>query len=503
MPAATTEEVNPIRGNDQTEYEQDYADSLRPGLNDQYRAWAEWTIGERLVVVKAARHKMAAMTREFAAAISPELGRTAAETLVAELLPLLAAGRFLEQRAEKVLRTRRMGRWGLPFWLAGLKSEVQRVPFGRVMVIGPANYPLFLPGVQTWQGLVAGNAVVWKPGRGGYEVARLFADAMYAAGLPRDVLRITDESIDAAEREIAAGVGKVFFTGSASSGQLLLKRLADTLTPCVLELSGCDAVVVLPTADLDRVVKALVFGMRLNRSATCMAPRRVLLVDATESRRTKFVGMLQDALRMIGRVELHETVRCQMSRLLDEARKAGATILGDVQVKGCEPVLILNASATMSIAQADIFAPVLMVIDVKGDAGVVAAQESCPFGLTASIFGDEAEAKRLATKLTTGTVMVNDLIVPAADPRVPFGGRAHSGFGVTRGTEGLLEMTAIRTVAVGKGRSVRHYEAIGPAHEGLFRGVILASHSATFQERLRGIRELITGVKGCEQNDQV
>jgi aldehyde dehydrogenase (NAD+) len=98
--------------------------------------------------------------------------------------------------------------------------------------------------------------------------------------------------------------------------------------------------------------------------------------------------------------------------------------------------------------RSDVFAPVLTVIDIEGEAGMLATLEACPFGLTTSIFGDEGEARRLAAKLSVGTVLVNDLIVPTADPRVPFGGRRQSGFGVTRGMEGLLEMTAVKTVAI-------------------------------------------------------
>ncbi len=77
---------------------------------------------------------------------------------------------------------------------------------------------------------------------------------------------------------IAAGVDKVFLTGSAATGTAVLHQLAPHLTPAVMELSGCDAVFVLPGADLDRTVAALAFGLRLNGSATCMAPRRLFLV---------------------------------------------------------------------------------------------------------------------------------------------------------------------------------------------------------------------------------
>ena len=136
-------------------------------LREAQRAWAGLAIQERLAVLRRARFAMSRRSDAFCDAIPSDLCRTPAETMVAEVLPLLASCQFLERRAEKILRVRRLGRRGLPLLLAGVSAEVQRVPYGVVLVLGPANYPLFLPGVQTLQALAAGNAVVLKPGRGG------------------------------------------------------------------------------------------------------------------------------------------------------------------------------------------------------------------------------------------------------------------------------------------------------------------------------------------------
>ncbi len=293
--------------------------------------WTEVSLSERLRIIKMARYRIASTSTSFADAISPELQRTSADTLVAEVLPLLAACKFLEQEATRVLETRKLGRRGLPFWLFGLANEVQRVPFGKILIIGPSNYPLLLPGVQAMQALVAGNSVIWKPGHGGKAVADLMAQVLYDVGLPKEAIRVTDESVEAANREIDAGVDKVFFTGSSGSGHQLLSRLASSIIPSVAELSGCDGVIVLPSADLERVVKALLFGMRLNGSATCMAPRRVLLVDAALDRRTTFLEMLKRGMQSVGKVALSHKVWTKLSALLDDARQRGAVVIGDVR----------------------------------------------------------------------------------------------------------------------------------------------------------------------------
>lgn len=458
------------------------------------KEWASRPIPHRLAVLKRSRHLFASRTSELCDAISPELSRNAADTRVAEILPLLEACRFLERSAIPILAPKRLGRKGLPFWLSGVLSEVHRVAMGRILVIAPSNYPLFLPGVQVLQALAAGNCVVWKPGRGGGAVAAVVASTLRDAGLPEGLLQVTDESVQAAQDVIAEGVDKVFFTGSAASGRLLLKQLAETLTPCVAELSGCDAVFVLPSADLARVVKALAFGMRLNGSATCMAPRRVILVGADEKRRKKFAGMLLTALDWVKGVRLSDQVRRELHILIEDAIHGGAQIHGELETMQ-QPIVMTSVTPSMLAAQSDIFAPVLAVMDAQDGTEAIDLHQACPYALTAAIFGDERQARKLAMEITAGTVTINDLIVPTADPRVPFGGRRSSGFGVTRGAEGLLEMTAPKTIAARRGSSTRHFDATIAAHQALFDGVITASHRATWRERLSGLRQIVSAAR--------
>ena len=471
---------------------------LQP-ISSTQTAWAELAISRRLAILRRARHDLATRADELATSISTQLSRTPADTIASEILPLLEAIRFLERRAPNILRPGRLGRSGLPFWLSGVDTEIHRVPFGKVLIIGPANFPLFLPGAQAFQALAAGNAVVWKPGLGGAPVALLVADALRRAGLPGDLLSITEDTIEAGQSALRAGADKVFFTGSASIGRALLRQLAETTTPCVAELSGNDAVVVLPSADLERVVAALAFGLRLNGSATCMAPRRILLVDCPAPRRQIFVEKLRSALDRVTPITLPSTTRRLLTRLVEDAQQKGATVIGDPKSESIRPILLLGGTPAMEAAQADIFAPMLMLLQVEGTVGVLAAQAACPLALTTSIFGDEREASSLAAKLASGTVLLNDLIVPTADPRVPFGGRRGSGFGVTRGSEGLLEMTAVKVISSRRGRSRRHYDPTGEPHRALFGGILTAVHAGTIGQRWSGLKRTIAAAMELKQ----
>ena len=466
------------------------------------RAWAERSVAERLGVLTVWRHAISGQTEAFCRAVAAGPDRTDADVLVTEILPLLGACEYLEDKAQYVLKQRRLGRSGRPFWLGKVRSEVCRVALGRILVIGPSNYPLFLPGVQVLQALAAGNAVTWKPGRGGREVAKLFASTMTEAGMPRELLRVTEESDEAGIAAVAAGADKVFFTGSAAAGRKVMRALVETATPCVMELSDSSAVIVLPKADLGRVVAAVVFGMRLNGSATCMAPRRLLVMGSTTARREELVRQLQAEFLAVPRVLLGASVSKLLKQLVEEARAQGATVIGELSKsdelgvdQGQGPVLVVGATAEMRLTRTEIFAPVLSVIDVTDTGAIVAAQRACPYALTVSIFGEESAARRLATRIRVGTVVINDLIAPTADPRVPFGGRRASGFGVTRGAEGLLEMTGVKTLLVQRGASRRHYEATSEAHAKLFRGLILAGHAKTWMQRWFGVRQLIMAAR--------
>jgi aldehyde dehydrogenase (NAD+) len=114
----------------------------------------------------------------------------------------------------------------------------------------------------------------------------------------------------------------------------------------------------------------------------------------------------------------------------------------------------------------------------------------CGYALTVAIFGKEHEALKLAREVRAGTVLLNDLIAPTADARVPFGGARESGFGTTRGAEGLLEMTAVKTLLIRRGRNTRHFAATSAEHLPLFEGMVRATHAKKLAARWAGLRQL-------------
>jgi acyl-CoA reductase-like NAD-dependent aldehyde dehydrogenase len=410
-------------------------------------------------------------------------GRTLAETLVAEVLPLVDACRFLERQAPRLLAPKRLPARGRPFWLWGGSLEIHRDPLGVVLIIASSNYPLFLPGVQAVQALAAGNAVLLKPGRGGSAAARALAHFLAAAGLDRRLLQVLPEAPAVAQAVIHAGIDKVLMTGAVSSGAAVLAELAPRLTPAVMELSGCDAAFVRADAHVQLVGRALAFALRLNGGATCIAPRRVFVARPLVAR---LETALTYAANAMAPCAVAPAMAARLQELVAEACAQGARCLaGDfLPEHRLTPVVIADAVPTMRLLQADVFAPVLALVPVNSDDDALAAAAQCPYALGATVFGQEVGARALAQRVYAGVVVVNDVIVPTADPRLPFAGRGHSGFGVTRGAEGLLELTHIKAVAIRRGRWRPHYEPPLPQDATLFRDYLVAAHGASLRGRV-------------------
>ncbi len=454
------------------------ARSAQPG-------WRAVAIPERLRMLRHFRGRLAVGAESLCRSVSLP-NRTPKDTIAAEILPLADACRFLERNAARILRSRRETNRNRPWWLGAVSTTTYREPRGIVLIVGPRNYPLFLPGVQTLQALAAGNAVLWKPAPGGSPIALRFAQLMEEAGLPADLLHVLPEAPEAARAAIRGGVDLVVLTGSSETGRLVLHQAADTLTPAVMELSGCDAVFVRDDADIGLAVQALMFGLRFNGSATCLAPRRVFVARKCYAALCRGLADSASALPLL---VVDSRLRSRVIGLARAAIAGGARLLcGDLEAENgpnMSPIILADARPEMELLQSDIFAPVLCLVPVDDDDQAVAAADKCPYALGAAVFGKRDGAENLARRLNVGCVVVNDLIVPTADPRVPFAPRRRSGFGVTRGAEGLLEMTVVKSVVTRERGPRRHLDPAGPQDLRIVRSLLEMSHGPTLGGRIR------------------
>ncbi len=465
------------------------------------QAWAQEFPRFRMRIIGKLASILAARYREFLPLIERP-NATEAEKLSSELLPLADACRFTSRIGRQALAKRnvsfRYGAW----WLGRIGVQVMREPWGTILIVGPSNYPLFLPGVQIIQALAAGNAVVVKPAPGGLAVLELLKACLVEAGLPPGLIQLLPTTVEAAQATIQHGVDKVLLTGSIHTGHAVMRQLAETITPATMELSGCDAVFILPQANLQLATQVIGYALRLNGGATCIAPRRIFVPSDSA---TTFIEFLRAELKttsaafQVAPAALVATRRTAQLALDDGAEILCGTIPNDGDTT-MRPLVIGRVTADMEIARSDLFAPVVCLMEVDSMEEALIEDRRCPYSLGASVFGPTSNAEHLASKISAGCVVVNDIIVPTADPRVAFGGRDQSGWGVTRGLEGLLEMSRIKTICIRRGRWMPHLNARDAQDTNMLGLLLQLFHAPSFRTRWTALRDLIQHTRNASKN---
>ena len=487
-------------------------------LRDSRAAQSDWAarpLRERLNVLTRFRRLLVSHREDWLDRLARP-GRLRAESLVAEVLPLADGCRYLERVAPRLLRPTTESTAGRPSWCWGHRVVHRRLPWGVVLVIGPGNYPLFLPGIQTLQALAAGNAVVWKPGQGGLAVAQLFQQLWVEAGGDARLVGLLSEDAADAETAIDQGVDLILLTGSTASGRAVLSRAASRVTPALVELSGCDAVCVLDSADVRLAARAVAFGLNWNASATCVAPRRLFV---THRRRAEFEAALVAELATLPAKPVEARAMSLARALVAEALADGATRLTHhdesfvptglgsataglssrannwqqqpADATSVRPLVLTSGRDEMRLAQTDLFAPVALVIPVDADDAIPALDAICPYALGISVFGDQKPAQRLASQLRAGCIVINDLIAPTADPRLSFGGAGASGFGPTRGPLGLLALTRPQAQLTQTLPFRPHLAHLAQPNECQLAALLELEHGQGLLSRLRALARLL------------
>lgn len=465
------------------------------------RAWVDRPIRDRLQLVRRLRHALAEHAHRLCLAATHDIGRSADEVLATDVVPTAEALRFLERRTTRILRPRRVPGRDRPWWLFGERETVYRRPLGVVGVIGTWNYPILLNAVPIAQALVAGNGVLWKPSELAPTVGEAMHELFLAAGFPPDLFARLPATREAGPQLLEADVDHVLFTGSVDVGRRIAIRCAERLIPTTLELSGCDALFVLADADPVLAARAAWYGATLNLGQTCISVRRVFVHRTLHDAFVEAITPLAKGARTEPLALLSQAT--QVERLVGDAVKRGARILGTDEIPVAHdepprfrPTVLIGASPEMAVCREASFAPVVAVIPFDDESELVKLTDECSFGLGASVFTASPErAFELAARLRVGSVSVNDAIVGTAHPAVPFGGVRQSGWGVTRGEEGLLAMTVPQVVTVRRGKFRPHYGAADrPAIAEALRGLLAWGHAARGADRRAGLRRMIRGL---------
>jgi len=341
-------------------------------------------------------------------------------------------------------------------------SVVIKEPVGVCGFITPWNYPLHQIVAKVAPALAAGCTMVLKPSQETPLTAFLFAEIVHEAGLPAGVFNVVGGSGSVVGEAIARHpeIDMVSITGSTGAGIRVAELAAHTVKRVCQELGGKSANIVLEDADLKGAVTRSINDITFNSGQTCSALTRLLVPRALHDEAVQIARTLADNVQpgdpaspttFMGPM-VSEQQRNSVVKYIQKGIDEGATLIigGTEKPAGLEngayvrPTVFANVHNNMTIAQEEIFGPVLCIIPYDNEADAVAIANDTPYGLSGAVWAkDTDKAVQIARKIRTGQLLING---GAFNPLAPFGGYKQSGNGRELGPLGLHEFTELKSL---------------------------------------------------------
>jgi len=342
------------------------------------------------------------------------------------------------------------------------KGYVRWLPIGPILAVMPWNFPFWQVFRFAAPALMAGNAAVVKHASNvpqcALAIEEVFRDASFPEGLVRTLL-LAGAQVEPviADRRVRA----VTLTGSSATGARIAAAAGQALKKAVLELGGSDPFIVLRDADLAAAAATGVRARHQNAGQSCIAAKRFLIADAVRDDFERLfvqgvealrIGDPLDAATQIGPLARHD-LRENLERQISGSIRMGARLLTGGKRWGDRgafytPTVLADVTPDMPVFSEETFGPVAALVNVRDADEAIDLANRTEYGLGANLWTrDIATAETLARRIESGQVFINGMV--ASDPRLPFGGVKHSGFGRELSSFGIREFVNIQTVWIG------------------------------------------------------
>ena len=454
---ATISTTDPSTGTTLESFESFTAFRLEATLERARTAFHDWrssSSDERATKLRAAAQILRRRKTELADIATREMGKPIVEA-EAEIDKCAKACDFYAEHAPGFLADETVRS-------NATESYVAFRPLGPVLAVMPWNYPFWQVFRFAAPALMAGNVGVLKHAsnvtRTSLEIERVLREAGFPEGTFASVIvpgKDVEKMID--DPRIAA----VTLTGSEQTGISVAGAAGRNLKKTVLELGGSDAFIVLADADLDAAAKMAVKSRFQNSGQSCIAAKRFIVEDAvyeafserfTAETKKLVIGDPRERTTTMGPMARHD-LRDTLAGLIEETvRRGGRLALGGHEAKRdgfyFEPTVVLDVTPGMPMFDEETFGPAAAIIRAKNADDAVKLANDSRYGLGGNLWTRDLDrAKTIAARLESGGVFINGMT--ASDPRLPFGGVKHSGYGRELSWFGIREFTNIQTVWIG------------------------------------------------------
>jgi aldehyde dehydrogenase (NAD+) len=427
------------------------ADRAVRAARDAFPAWAQTPVAERIAVVERIGEALRDRQEELALRIVQDLGMPRNLCQLTQVAVPAETFTLTAQEAKN-----------LSFAEAAGQTQIWREPVGVVGAITPWNFPLAEIAAKVAPALVAGCPVVVKPSEVAPLAAYALAEVVHEMGLPPGVVNLVLGEGTVVGEAIAGhpGVDMVSFTGSTRAGRIVAGLAANNVTRVMLELGGKSANVMLPDANFGDSVPDGLLKAFLNSGQTCSALTRMIVPRDRLSEVEEMVvaaaegcvmGDPMNEDTMLGPVvsaAQRDRVVAYIGRGIEEGARlvTGGPKPPDGLDRGyyVRPTVFSDVDSGMTIAQEEIFGPVLAILPYDNEADALRIADDTIYGLSAAVWSaDRDRALQVARRLRVGQVEINE---GTFDPVAPFGGFRQSGYGRSGGRYGIEEFCELKAV---------------------------------------------------------
>jgi succinate-semialdehyde dehydrogenase/glutarate-semialdehyde dehydrogenase len=423
--------------------------------------WAQLTLADRSRYLRRAADVLVEEVDEVAELLTREQGKPIIESYTMEVVPTIDVLHWCAQSGPKILADEPI-RMGQALFLSK-KAKFSYEPLGVVGVIAPWNYPWSIPFDEVAMALMAGNGVVLKPASLTPLLGERIRETFEKAGLPEGLVRVVHGGGAVGAALCESSARKIFFTGSVEVGRSVGEICARQLKGSVLELGGKDPQIVCSDADLDNAISGCVWGGFANAGQTCSGIERTYVVREVADR------FLEGVSRRAGELSVGDPMQWEteigpmvsedqfgvVSELVDDALEGGARRVagGAREVPGFSgkfiaPTVLAGVEDEMRIMREEIFGPVVPIIVVDSEEEALERANDSNFGLGASVWTkDRAKGERMARRIESGMVWINDHSYTHAACQCSWGGVKESGLGRSHSKFGFYECVDIKLVS--------------------------------------------------------
>lgn len=427
---------------------------------DEQIDWAALPVFERANIFLKLHDSLLANEDKILDLLQLETGKSRAHAYE-EFSGAVGITRYYGKVAEKALSVKQAAT-GVPVLL---KTFVRQEPIGVVGVVTPWNYPLALAMMDVVPALIAGNCVVHKTDNQTTLISLLVRLLAVEAGLPEDAWRIVAGDGAVVGNAVTDNVDYVAFTGSTNTGRAVAQRAAARLIGFSLELGGKNPAIVLPSANVAKAAEIIVAGCFGNAGQLCVSISRVYVPNAIKAEFETAVVAIIEKLKVgksndfnfdIGSLTSAAQL-ARVERYVNDAKSKGAqiliggTALPEVGPYFYSPTAITNIGEDVLLKREEVFGPVLSIYGYDDIDEAVDAANDSEFGLNSSVIGNRKEAVKVAARINSGSVNINEgYRASFASFGAPMGGTKQSGFGRRNGVGGLLRFTEAKAIGIAR-----------------------------------------------------